>query len=234
MPSAEQWRAKLRVPWILTETTARAETTYGGELEVAAFVPVPHHPIGARLTARFERRVDKGVQDIAQDAGVPNEEVVTRLETGTDAYADLLEQTLQGIRHKASEEHRQAMARVAAQAWSADDAAVDRATLVVGTIASLQPVHVRALVAASKLNDQAGQRPVALEGPSSPPSPVTVDAIAETASIEADTVPGIVCQLVARGLLWEGSVTSYNGLRMDDYLLTQLGADVLNALGTDG
>jgi hypothetical protein len=211
----------------MPEKRPKTETAYGVEVELS----LPLHVIVARLRARFDRRVVKGVQDIAHDAGTTEEEVLARLETGSDPYADLLEQTLRGIERKASAEHRRAMARVAANAWSGDDATVDRATLVVDTIADLQPVHVRVLVAASKLNDKAGGWPQPALGPPTRPAPVTVDGIARGSAVDENTARGVVGQLVARGLLEVESVASVQGYVWTDHALTQLGADVLNALG---
>jgi len=111
----------------MTEMARRTETTYGGELELSASVPIPHRPIVARVAARFERRAARVWVTIADGAGVTAEDVLRRLKSEEGAHADLLEQTLRGIERKAAAEHRRAMAAVAANAWSGDDATVDRA-----------------------------------------------------------------------------------------------------------
>jgi hypothetical protein len=79
-------------------------------------------------------------------------------------------------------------------------------------------------------NDQAGEQPVALERPTrSRLFPVTVDKVADEAQIDAGTVRGIIGQLVARGLLWAETAPTWD-FEPDDCMLTELGADVLDAL----
>ena len=211
----------------MSDLEPHRETRYGAEVELGG--AIPNTPIVARIRASFDRRVVQGVEVIAENVGVSADEVLARLEQ-SDAYADLLEQTLRAIEVQAQRQHRQAIARVAARAWDGDEATIDRSVVVVDTIASLQPAHVRVLVAAAILNERAGCWASHIDRPASRQSPVHLEDIAAEAGSDFETVQGIAGQLVTRGLILVEIPHNYDGPGLGDHILTQLGTEVLAEL----
>src|SRR5271156_2239350 len=70
-------------PSSMTDMSRRTETTWGGEVELS----LPIKLIVARVRAHVERRVANGIQEIAKSGGLTDEDILARLESGTDAQA---------------------------------------------------------------------------------------------------------------------------------------------------
>ena len=165
--------------------------------------------------------------------GVTPDEVLERLDVG-DAYADLLEQTVRAIGSKAIENHRRAMARVAARAWGGDDAEIDRAVTVNDAIGSLQAVHVRVLVSIRTLEIRHGYGDSG--GPVGMPALGQAAVRVGTIAVEVTTAPNLVYtlvhQLIARGLVVELTHPTPVGAPWVDMYLSEVGRRVVEELST--
>lgn len=170
--------------------------------------------VSASVSRRRQIRWGDFSERTAKSVGVTVDEVVARLtEPGDDAGISLLEQAAEAA-IRASDRHKIAiLARVAAAAFSGDDAKIQRARIVLPTVIELEPPHIRALVAFSTLGHRLNSKKL---------------ATALGTEDEAGAL-ALIAQLVARGALFH--VGSVFGAMLAEYELSEFGRQVLEYLG---
>lgn len=101
--------------------------------------------VRARFVKRSGDRVQNFVSTLLDVGGITAEELDAAAREDTQ-LSRLIESTVRRVYQDTEKGHAEAMARVAANAWQGDEAAIDEAAMVVDAIAALRPPLVRALV----------------------------------------------------------------------------------------
>lgn len=189
------------------------------------------------LAVTWERkaheRVGSFLYELRQAARVQGEEVEQRMIAG-DRYSEFLEDLVRKAVRDTNRDHARALGRVAAAAWSGDDASIDDAAIVTDAITALRPAHVRVLVKLAEALDRYGPGPeLGIMEPSSGRLQLDNRELAEALKSDRGLVTSLASQLDALGLI-ENILLGQNpggiapsGVR---WMLSDLGRRVLQAL----
>ncbi|KRC63580.1 hypothetical protein ASE12_01645 [Aeromicrobium sp. Root236] len=171
--------------------------------EAGLIGPVPYAKVNAKFVARFNKRADEVMESASAAAGGPDA-LDLRLEANEELDV-LVGVASMAAATSAMHDKRRLLARVVAAALS-DEASIDEAALLISALSEIDAVHVRALTAIGRAEDDAkasGEIGVTARGAEKP--------LTGTVRQVVDKLPDPVLRklltvgLIEGSILWDGT-----------------------------